>query len=98
MTVPGPGGPAVQPGKPTRKVVFATIGSWVLGALALLIVDITKSDQLYILTKDLPGWANAVIVPLFPALGALAAGYVAKHGPNDVLLPVLGRLVRRSTS
>lgn len=90
--------PVVRPGKPTRKVTIGAIGSWVLGVVALLIANAIQHGQLDVLTAAMPGWANALVTPLIPALGGFVSGYLAKHGPNDTLLPVLGRIVRRSTS
>lgn len=96
MSTPTPAPPVVS-GKPTRKVTIGSIGGYLVGAIALLIVNLVQGGQLDILAASLPGWANAILTPLIPALGAFAAGYITKHGPNDVLLPVLGRLTRRST-
>lgn len=83
---PTPAPVVVNPNAPTRKVKFASIGTYLAGVIGLSVVQ-AVSGHLDVISAAWPWWVQALVTPLIPAAVAFLTGYVTKHAPNDTLLP-----------
>jgi hypothetical protein len=59
------------------KVKWATVGTYLLGVVALAIFNGVTDSTL--LVDALPDWVEPFVLPIVPAIGAAIAGYSAKH-------------------
>jgi cytochrome bd-type quinol oxidase subunit 2 len=66
-------------GKIEPKVQWATIATYVVGVLALALVNLLTANQNELLIEALPDWLEAFIIPIVPALTTLVVGYNARH-------------------
>lgn len=60
------------------KVWWATVGSYLAGLVALLVINLSD-DQTKLLISALPDTIEPLVLPLVPAIVAFAGGYVARH-------------------
>lgn len=72
--------------QPARKVVWASIATYVGTGAALGAVD-AISGHLDVLSAALPPWANAVLAPVLPTLLTAVVGWLTKQSANDAKLP-----------
>ena len=61
------------------KVKWATIGSYVVGVIAVALVNVFTGNGNELLIEALPDSIEAFVLPIVPALSALVFGYQAKH-------------------
>lgn len=61
------------------KVKWATLGSYVSGVVVLALVNAFTGDDNALLIETLPDVIEPFILPVVPALVALAAGFAARH-------------------
>lgn len=59
------------------KVKWATIGTYLLGVVALAIFNGVTDSTL--LVDVMPDWLEPFVLPIVPAIGAAIAGYSANH-------------------
>ena len=85
-TTPIPAPVPVKPLQPARKVVWASIATYVGTGAALGALD-AVSGHLDVISAALPPWANAVIAPVLPTLLTAVIGYLTKQSANDAKLP-----------
>ncbi len=62
------------------KVKASTVGTYLAGVAALAVVNALVADASLI--SGLPDVVEVLVAPVFPALAALVAGYVARHTPR----------------
>lgn len=86
--------PTPIPNAPGRKVKIATLATY-LGTLALLAIVGGIQGHLDVITSALPAWLDVIITPLIPAGFTYVTGWIVKHEPQDLSLPVKGRALRR---
>lgn len=85
--------PTPSPNAPGRKVTIASFVTYVLFTGLLAIVQALGAN-VNVLISALPGWANVFITPLAPVVIMLITGWVTKHAPQDLSLPVKQRRLR----
>lgn len=61
------------------KVKWGAVAAYVVSAIVLLIVNLLTANQNELLLEAVPDVYEAFILPLVPAISALAAGYAARH-------------------
>jgi hypothetical protein len=61
------------------KVKWATIGSYVVGVVAVGIVNALTGNDNELLIEALPDAAEAFVLPIVPAVSAFVFGWYAKH-------------------
>lgn len=61
------------------KVKWGAIGTYVVGALLMFIVNLVTGNGNELLMAVVPDYLEMFIVPLIPALASLASGYAARH-------------------
>lgn len=83
MTAPAPAPGPSSNGPVEQKVTWATVGTYVVGVVLLGLSDLLGAHPDVI--AGLPEWLNALLVPLIPALGAFASGWLARHTPRPDL-------------
>ena len=64
---------------PEPKVKAATVGSYAAGAIGLFLVNLLTGAENELILASIPDWAEALILPVLPAIVAFGAAYNAKH-------------------
>lgn len=68
-----------------KKVKASTVAAYLASVAALAIVGTVSDNPM--LVAGLPDLAEALLLPLLPALATLFAGYKAQHTPRPDLAP-----------
>lgn len=66
-----------------RKVTFASAGAYLVFVVLAYAADVIVGEP--VLVTPLPDWLEPPVLALLPMLGALAAGYAARHTPRPDL-------------
>lgn len=61
------------------KVKAATAASYFVTLVLVAVANAVQDQDVALLLGFAPQWLESVLLPLVPALGALLAGYVARH-------------------
>lgn len=66
-----------------KKVTWSAVGTYVVGVVLLGLSDLLGAHPEVV--SGMPEWLNAILMPLVPAIGAFASGYLAHHTPRPDL-------------